>query len=79
MKAASGSIGCDSAAANVGVDPEGFTGCPTCHLVHETMTNATLAAGATWRCQRCGELWDKRRIAMVVAYNAWESARRPRR
>lgn len=61
------------------VDPHGFAACPVCHVVDAGMTNAALAAGGTWRCQRCGQLWDKRRIATTVAYEAWESARRSRR
>lgn len=55
--------------------PEGFATCPTCHMVDATLTNSSLAAGANWRCGRCGQMWDQKRIATVAAYNAWDSAR----
>jgi len=47
-------------------------------MVDATLTNASLAAGADWRCSRCGQMWDKTRIATVAAYAAWDSARRQR-
>jgi hypothetical protein len=79
VKTVSGPIERGSASTDVTADPEGFAGCPTCHLLDGTMTNATLATGGAWRCRRCGQLWDKGRIAIVVAHNAWESARWSRR
>ena len=60
------------------VEAEGFATCPTCHTMDSTLTNASLAAGADWRCGRCGQMWDQKRIATVVAYAAWEAARQQR-
>lgn len=57
------------------VDTEHFATCPTCYMVDATLTTASLAAGGHWRCQRCGALWDKGRVATVAAYAAWELAR----
>ena len=48
------------------------------HTVDATLTKASLAAGADWRCGRCGQMWDQKRIATVVAYAAWEAARTQR-
>ena len=58
--------------------PEGFATCPTCHRVDTALTNASLAAGANWRCGRCGQMWDQKRIATVAAYAVWDSARQQR-
>ena len=63
-------------AREAAVEPEGFATCPRCHTVDTTLTNASLAAGGDWRCVRCGQRWDKMRIATVAAYTAWDSARR---
>ena len=60
------------------VEPEGLATCPTCHMVDATLTNASLAAGADWRCTRCGQMWDQKRINTVVAYAAWDAARQQR-
>ena len=68
----------DDALPDAVVEPEGLATCPTCHMVDATLTNASLAAGADWRCGRCGQMWDKTRIATVAAYAAWDSARRQR-
>lgn len=57
------------------VEPGAFAACPTCHVVDATMTNGQLAVGGYWRCQRCGQQWDQRRLATVAAYNAWDAAR----
>jgi hypothetical protein len=59
-------------------EPEGFAACPTCHMVDAALTSASLAAGGHWRCGRCGQVWDQKRIAIVAAYGAWESARQRR-
>lgn len=60
-------------------EPQGFATCPACHVVDATVTNAALAVGCDWRCRRCGQMWDKRRLATVAAYDVWESARQTRR
>jgi len=66
----------DDALVDAAVEPEGFATCPRCHAVDATLTNVSLAAGGDWRCARCGQRWDKARIATVAAYVAWDSARR---
>lgn len=63
---------------DVVVEPEGLATCPTCHMVDAIVTNASLAAGGDWRCSRCGQMWDKTRIATVAAYAAWDAARKQR-
>ena len=60
------------------VEPKGFATCPSCHTVDTALTNASLAAGANWRCGRCGQMWDQKRIATVTAYAAWDAARQRR-
>ena len=60
------------------VEPEGFATCPMCHTVDATLTNASLAAGEHWRCGRCGQMWDQKRLATVAAYAAWDLARQQR-
>ena len=62
----------------IAVAPEGHATCPTCHMADATLTNASLAAGADWRCGRCGQMWDQKRIATVTAYAAWDLARQQR-
>jgi len=57
------------------LDVEGFAACPTCGMVDVTMTNAEVAVGGYWRCQRCGQQWDKKRLATVAAFDAWVAAR----
>ena len=59
-------------------DAKGFATCPTCHMVDTALTNVSLAAGGNWRCARCGQLWDHKRIATVAAYAAWDLARQRR-
>jgi transposase-like protein len=42
--------------------------CPLCHTVDDTITSDALAAGATWRCTRCGQMWSADRLATAEAY-----------
>src|SRR5690349_22757988 len=44
--------------------------CPMCHT-SATVTQIALEAGGDWRCVRCGQHWDARRLATVAAYTAW--------
>ena len=44
--------------------------CPLCHT-SATLTQSALEAGGDWRCVRCGQQWDARRLATVAAYTAW--------
>jgi hypothetical protein len=48
----------------------GSTTCPLCHT-SATLTQSALEAGGDWRCVRCGQHWDARRLATVAAYAAW--------
>ena len=68
----------DNRLVDATVVAEGFAECPGCHMVDTTLTNASLAAGGDWRCQRCGQRWDRGRIATVAAYAAWDAARQRR-
>jgi hypothetical protein len=53
----------------------GLATCLSCHTDHATLSKGAVAAGADWRCGRCGQRWDARRLATVAAYTAWISAR----
>jgi predicted Zn finger-like uncharacterized protein len=44
--------------------------CPLCHTT-ASLSNDALAAGEGWRCARCGQQWDARRLATAAAYAAW--------
>lgn len=68
----------DLALTDTVAEPEGFATCPTCYRVDTSLTNASLAAGGNWRCGRCGQMWDQKRIATVAAYAAWNLARQQR-
>lgn len=43
--------------------------CPLCHTSHPTMTTAALMEGASWRCTRCGQMWDAMRLQTVADYS----------
>ncbi len=53
----------------------GYATCQSCHTVDLTVTDSAVAAGADWRCARCGQRWDARRLAAVAAYAQWLSER----
>jgi predicted Zn finger-like uncharacterized protein len=44
--------------------------CPLCHTTAASLSDDALAAGGDWRCTRCGQRWDTRRLATVAAYAA---------
>lgn len=44
--------------------------CPMCDT-SATVTQSAIAAGGDWRCVRCGQHWDARRLATVAAYAEW--------
>jgi transposase len=44
--------------------------CPLCHTVANSISDAALAAGASWKCELCGLRWDAQRLATVAAYAA---------
>ena len=49
--------------------------CPLCHTTDVSLSDGALAAGGVWRCTRCGQRWDARRLAAVAAYAAWTRQR----
>jgi transposase len=44
--------------------------CPLCHTAETSISNAALTAGASWRCERCGQRWDAHRLETAAAYAA---------
>ena len=52
-------------------DPLRLATCPLCHTSHASLTHQMLQAGGGWRCIRCGQRWDARRLETVAAYAAW--------
>ena len=57
-----------------------YATCPMCHTP-SSVTQGAIDAGGDWRCVRCGQHWDGKRLATVAAYAAWTVAhdRVPRR
>ncbi len=49
--------------------------CPLCHTTHPSLTRDAVEAGGDWRCTRCGQRWDAKRLATVTAYAAWVAER----
>lgn len=49
--------------------------CPGCHTQHPSLTGEGLAVGVGWKCARCGQRWDARRLASVSAYQRWVADR----
>ena len=47
--------------------------CPLCH----TSAAISLDAGDAWRCGRCGQHWDARRLGAVAGFEAWAALRMP--
>jgi hypothetical protein len=45
--------------------------CPLCYTTQPSLSQDAVASGADWRCARCGQRWDARRLATVTAYAAW--------
>jgi predicted Zn finger-like uncharacterized protein len=64
-----------NSSAALGPELAGPATCPSCHAADLTMTDSAVAAGANWRCGRCGQLWDAGRLAAVAAYGGWLSTR----
>jgi transcription elongation factor Elf1 len=52
-------------------DGSGLVSCPLCHTTHQSLTRDAVETGGDWRCTRCGQRWDARRLATVAAYAAW--------
>ena len=52
-------------------DTSRLVACPRCHLSHGSLTQEALETGEGWRCIRCGQEWDARRLATVAAYAVW--------
>jgi ribosomal protein L37AE/L43A len=53
--------------------------CPLCHTTNTALTNDALAAGAWWRCGRCGQRWNAGRLATVAAAAAASAERATKR
>jgi hypothetical protein len=49
----------------VGVTPD------TCPMCHTSRSGGAGDGADAWRCIRCGQHWDARRVAAVAAYAAW--------
>jgi len=64
-----------TASATLVPELAGLATCLSCHTEDATLTNSAVAAGADWRCRRCGQQWDAGRLATVAAYDLWLSAR----
>ena len=64
-----------NASATLVPERAGLVTCLSCHTEHATLTHSAVAAGADWRCRRCGQQWDSRRLATGAAYAVWLSAR----
>lgn len=45
-----------------------------CPLGH-TSAAISLDAGDAWRCTRCGQHWDARRLDAVAGFEAWAALR----
>jgi len=43
--------------------------CKLCHTVEQQVTQAGLDAGDSWRCHRCGQMWDAVRILAVANHS----------
>jgi len=63
----------DAATALADVEPvvQRDATCPLCHTTDASLSNDALATGEGWRCTRCGQPWDARRLATAAAYAAW--------
>ena len=61
----------DDPGPDVDAAPPRTVSCPMCHMVHPSLTPASVAAGEDWRCSRCGQRWDAERLATVAAYADW--------
>jgi hypothetical protein len=62
----------------VRADAMTLAACPSCHTTDAAMTYGSMAAGAGWRCGRCGQQWTASRMATVAAYTAWAADRAAR-
>ena len=72
--ASDGGLASDGIATAVPLDDEQDIGrsavCPMCHT-SANVTQRAVEAGGDWRCVRCGQHWDARRLATVAAYAEW--------
>jgi hypothetical protein len=42
--------------------------CPLCHTSSTAVTVHALRQGASWRCTRCGQMWDAIRLQTAANY-----------
>ena len=59
----------ESSTVNGAIQTPAAGTCLLCHTVDSVVTPAALAAGANWRCTRCGQRWDAARLAAAAAYS----------
>jgi ribosomal protein L37AE/L43A len=67
-----------AALLDVEADVLAYATCPMCHTP-SSVTQGAIDAGGDWRCVRCGQHWDGKRLATVAAYAAWTAQDRVRR
>jgi len=48
--------------------------CPLCHTLDHTVTSESIAAGATWACITCGQVWSASRLQTAAAYAQYAAA-----
>src|SRR5688500_7720693 len=53
------------------LDASRLVTCPLCHTRHAWLTREALQTAEGWRCVRCRQHWDARRLTTVAAYAAW--------
>src|SRR5689334_16817047 len=63
-----------TAAALAPTDVLQSVACPMCRTL-ASVTQASIEVGGDWRCVRCGQHWDARRLAAVAGYAEWAGER----
>ena len=46
--------------------------CPLCHTTNAALSTDAVSRGASWRCVRCSQHWDSRRLEAVAASQAYQ-------
>jgi ribosomal protein L37AE/L43A len=52
----------------VTTDTRPLPACPLCHTLGQGITSESLAAGETWTCTTCGQVWSAARLETAAAY-----------
>jgi hypothetical protein len=55
--------------------PPAATTCLLCHTPSPSQVAGTLTAGDHWKCPRCHQSWDAKRLVTVAAYTAFCDSR----